>query len=207
MLFKKFKQEAYRELVRNSFTQQWINERVANIHKHVTAADVLSRHGVELRRNGSHEEQLSCPFHGDDKKPSARYYPESASGHSSVWCFVCREQWDALTLWKKFNGEEKFSALLSHVERAFGITPPEYQGATIEEEEEYDPLEHEVEILFQTCESRLKEERNKMDMPTHLRIGSILDQLRYQINNKTTSLEDGKNHLNQILSKIREKTR
>ena len=36
--------------------------------------------------------QLRCPFHGQDNKPSARYYRDS----QSVFCWVCRERWDVI---------------------------------------------------------------------------------------------------------------
>lgn len=39
---------------------------------------------------GMEEEQFSCPFHGVDRKPSARYYKLTDSAH----CFTCHESWD-----------------------------------------------------------------------------------------------------------------
>jgi hypothetical protein len=39
------------------------------------------------------EQQISCPFHGPDSKPSARYYPDS----NSMYCFTCKESWDTVS--------------------------------------------------------------------------------------------------------------
>lgn len=38
------------------------------------------------------EAQLRCPFHGPDKKPSARFYKST----QSLFCWVCRKRWDAI---------------------------------------------------------------------------------------------------------------
>jgi hypothetical protein len=205
MIARNHKQEVFAEQERNSVIHQWMKDRVANIHNRITAADVLSYHGIVLYKQGVQEEQFSCPFHGQDKKPSARYYPQSSSNLSSVWCFVCREKWDALALWKKFNGETKFSEILFNIERAFGITPPLVSVPSIEDE--YDPLQDEVNTLFEACENRLREGRDKFDIQAHLRIGSILDQLRYAVEKGFVSLGEGKNNLEKVVTKIGEKVR
>jgi len=204
-VIKNYQQEAYAEQERNLSIWQWMKDRVENIHNQVSAADVLSHHGIVLRKHGNQEEQFSCPFHGEDKKPSARYYPQNRNGLSGVWCFVCREQWDAIGLWKKFNGETKFSELLFHIEKAFGITPPEAHIPSIEDE--YDPLKEEVEDLLEVCENRLREERDRFDMQTHLKLGSILDQLRYAVERGALPLGETKVCLERVLGKIGEKIR
>jgi hypothetical protein len=202
---RNFQQEAFAEQERDSAIRQWMKERVTNIHGQVSAADVLIYHGVTLHKGGA-EEQISCPFHGEDRKPSARYYPPKGGGLSGVWCFVCREPWDAISLWKKFSGETKFSEILFHIEKAFGIVPPESSiPHTIEEE--YNPLQDEVEGLFEACENRLREERNKFDINTHLKLGSILDRLHYAFENGLEPLVAIKSHLEHVLLKIGEKVR
>jgi len=199
-----YQHEAFAEQERSLAIQQWMKDRVSNIHKHVTAADVLERHGVTLKKHGNQEEQISCPFHGKDQHPSARYYPEG-KGLSGVWCFVCRERWDAIGLWKRFNGETKFSELLFHIEKGFGITPPEAHLPSIEEE--CDLFRSEVENLLEVCENRLREEQNHFDMQTYFKLGAILDRLWYAVEHNTLEMGKAKAHLEQVLSKIGEKVR
>jgi len=203
---RNYQQEAYAEHERGVAIRQWIKERVANIHSNITAADVLGRHGITLHKSGAQEEQFSCPFHGDDAKPSARYYPQNKNGISAVWCFVCREQWDAIRLWQKFNGEVKFSELLFQIEKAFGLPVPEPQSS-IHIEDEYNPLKDEVASLFEACENRLREEREYFEMEAHLKLGAILDQLHYVSDNEALPLEAIKKNLEQVLNKIGEKVR
>src|SRR5262245_41520556 len=135
---------------RRSAFREWNRRRLANIHAHVTAADVLMRNGVALQHGGSHAEQISCPFHGYARRPSAKYNPVDGERRSSVWCFVCHERWDALGLWKKYTGTEKFTDILREMERAFGVTPPE-ANALPEQEAPYDPLVEQVQQLFETA--------------------------------------------------------
>jgi len=203
-----YQHEAFAEHNRNLAIHQWMKERVENIHNNVSAYDVLRYHGVSLRRSESQEEQISCPFHGKDLRPSARYYPKSRNGLSCVWCFVCQEKWDAISLWKKFNGETKFSELLYHIEKAFGIQPPTKEHIPdIEIEDEYDALQVKVDSLLEACENRLREERDHFELKTFLKLGTILDQLHYRIEKENFPLEKAKLHLSQLLNKIGEKIR
>jgi hypothetical protein len=46
------------------------------------------------------EEQLSCPFHGADRKKSARYYRET----DTSYCWVCKEKLDVISYIQKKEG-------------------------------------------------------------------------------------------------------
>lgn len=196
-----FSQGVKASIAREAGFKAWMRARVDLIKSHVTAADVLSKHGVELRKSGNQEEQISCPFHGTDKKPSARYFPDSGESSSHVWCFVCHERWDIFKLWTKFTGVEKFSEILFHIERTFGITPPE-TNMIPEMEPEYDPLKYIVEDLFGVCEKNLREYRDKFDMTPHLKLGSILDQTKFLLDRGALNLPQVRERLEMISEKI-----
>lgn len=194
------------EQSRRTAIHEWNKRRLANLHAHVSAADVLIRHGVSLQRNGEQPEQISCPFHGNDKKPSAKYFPADGNKHSSVWCFVCHEQWDALTLWKKFNGTERFTEILWQLERAFGVTPPEANGIP-EAEEPYDPMVDEVRQLFEVAERRLREYRDLFALEAHLKLGQILDHTQFYLDSRQITLETAKQRLTALHIKIKSKVK
>ncbi len=122
-----FSKEAKQDALTQRFRKAWIAQRVEAIKEHVSAHDVLRRGGVNLGKGDNEEEQFSCPFHGQDRRPSARVYPADANNPSHAWCFVCQERWDAITLWRKFNGGEDrhFTQILSEIERAYGLETPE----------------------------------------------------------------------------------
>jgi DNA primase len=43
--------------------------------------------------------QIKCAFHGEDRRPSARVYPDT----NSVRCFYCNKSWDVITFWAEMN--------------------------------------------------------------------------------------------------------
>lgn len=182
----------------------WYKLRVANVRSNVSAADVLTRHGVTLRRNGTHAEQISCPFHGQDRHPSAKYFPEEGDSPSHVWCFVCHERWDVIGLWKRFTGTERFTEILRQLERGFGLTVPEppITEPSADEASRYDPVAADVERLLAVCESRLREYRDSFEMQSHLRLGSLLDQTRYYLERGHIDNATAKQRLSQIAKRI-----
>jgi len=60
-----------------------IDDVKAEINKYVKLGNILRETGVI--RTDMDEEQFSCPFHGKDTKPSARYYKST----DSCYCFTC----------------------------------------------------------------------------------------------------------------------
>lgn len=190
----------------------WMRLRIENIHSRVTAYDILRSNGINLRQvSDAQEEQFSCPFHGVDRKPSARVYPESNRGPSHAWCFFCQQRWDAIDLWRKFNGggDKSFGQALSEIERAYGIQTPDmpegaiYDGAPGDE----DQLES-FERRLGACEVRLRESepayRQLDDLIGYLQAGSILDRLRYRVEKRAIPAARGLEILGQVLTKIGE---
>jgi CHC2 zinc finger len=61
----------------------------------VDLAEVMKHYGVKFAYNPEHadEAQFSCPFHGKDNKPSARFYRAT----QSCYCWVCRKKWDVVS--------------------------------------------------------------------------------------------------------------
>jgi CHC2 zinc finger len=187
--------------------QDWYRVRIENICEHVSAADVLARHGVELRRKGAQAEQISCPFHGADAKPSAKYFPGDRDGRSQVWCFVCRERWDAIGLWKKFTGTERFSEVLRQLERAFGLKTPAPPADLSQESASEDPLLVQAKRLFDLCENRLREHRGAFEMMQHLKLGQLLDHQRFFFDNGQITAGVAVERLTLVLKRIAEVVR
>ena len=186
--------------------KQWLADRIAVIHEHATAADVLQRNGVKLRYNGQRPESILCPFHGNTKSMAARFHPADARKPDHVWCFVCNEQWDAISLTKKFeNYQGKFSGLLRIVERDYGIVPPETPTEAAEQQDQSEQLE--VIQLFEICERRLKGARQSFELRSYLLLGSVLDRTQHAVTAGTMSLSRAKVTLRQVLDKIAERVR
>lgn len=200
------------ETEKNQSFRRWTRQRLDTLRETVTAHDVLRYFGTELKAGGSTaEEQISCPFHGDDRKPSARVYPQHGPSHSGVYCWTCQKRWDIVALWKNFHGDEamKFTAALRGLEKAFGIVPPDAPEFDIEADEpevDHEKLEA-VERLLQVCENRLREAKPSFDMRGFLTVGKLLDGLYFAIDNELLPLEDVEARARLVLNKVGEKMR
>lgn len=76
--------------------------RAARIRSDVPIDKVLALYGYDIRTDGSREQQFRCDLHGDgnDGKPSARCYPESASWY----CWACNRSRDAIQTVREKEG-------------------------------------------------------------------------------------------------------
>jgi hypothetical protein len=193
----------------------WLRQRVENIHANVSAHDVLAKFGVNL--SGADEEQFPCPFHGIDKRPSARVYPSSPRGPSHAWCFVCQERWDVLSLWKKFGDPNaKFTQVLREIESAFHLErPPRPDGTSFQAP---DPAieaaklaQAEFERLLGVTDRRLRTARGAFqqlrDLAGFLTLGQVTDQLVSQVERGKIEPATATATLHRVLDKIAEKMR
>ena len=201
-----FRSEAEQEARQSDAFRQWVSIRVAQIHRQVSCGDVLARNGVHLKYGGHKPEQFSCPFHGKDNKPSTRFYPSNGDKPEGVWCFVCQERWDCITLFKRFEQfEGPFTRLLTSMERAFGLTAPEMPREAMRFDE--GSVNTEVLHLLQMCERRLIGSRRNFTCAGYLKVGSILDRLLYRLEQGSITTAEARSIVQQVLDKIGEKER
>lgn len=188
----------------------WYKRRVEQVHQRVSAFEILRRNGIRLRQvSDTRAEQIKCPFHGQDNKPSARIYPDSNNRPSHVWCYVCQKSWDAIGLQMEF-GSLKFSQALSELERSYGIEVPEMpkdlKGKT---EEPPDEALIEFEQLCEACERRLKTAKEAYkaldDLKGYLLASSILDRISFRVENRRLAPQRGTEVLQQLWAKINHK--
>mgnify|MGYP000437791807 CR=1 FL=1 len=201
----RFEQEARREVDREDGYHRWMKARINNIHHAISAGDVLLHNGVRLRYGGGRAEQIFCPFHGNTRTMAARYHPESSQSKSGVWCFACNERFDAIGLWKRFhNFEGSFGSLLRSIEKEYGIEVPEAPPESVQEEAAED---HELQQLFEVCESRLRQARRAFSLEGFLTVSTILEKLYHRVTSGSAVLGEVKGVLHRILDKIGSKER
>lgn len=208
----KYEAQAAQENAAQKALKEWIRRRITNIHERVTVYDVLSRKDVSLPFEGR-PVQFSCPFHGRDVEPSARAYPESNEGPSHVWCFVCQERWDTISLWRKFEGgDKKFTRSLSEIEQAFGLERPAFpegvEGYLSDAEEHLPEQNYEAfQRLYRACDSRLREAKSIYDMQGYLKAITVLERVHNQVMHSRLPLEEGEKILRVLLDKIGDRLR
>jgi len=103
--------------------QEWVARRIMAVRESFSAFDALMERGIDTIPDDSTPTQISCPFHGQDNRPSARFYPRSGGKHDYVRCFKCRENWDSIALYGKFQGLRFMDALVE-LERRFHLKIP-----------------------------------------------------------------------------------
>lgn len=210
----KYEEEAQQESLERKLLREWIQQRIGKIHEKVTLHDVLRRNGVELEYE-DRPTQFACPFHGRDNKPSARAYPESGTGPSHAWCFVCQERWDAISLWKKFNGgaDKKFTRILTEIEQAFGLDQPAFPDGlqTVSQEAvEAQAAEDDLESfnkLASACERRLIESKAAYDLKGYLMAASLLERVNTRVMDLRMSRAEGEQRLRTLLDNIGKRAR
>ena len=207
--------DALREVTRESGKKDsyvnWVRSRAETLVSSVTAQDVLRHFGTALNRGDDQQEQISCPFHGEDKSPSARVYPGDGTSRSGLYCWVCQKRWDIFGIYKMFHGDDqmKFGEVVRGLERAFGIVPPEMTESDDWESEDRGPSERELEVLelLETCERRLKQGKSKFTLTGFMTVGKLLDRLHFAMRSKNVEISQVEDKAKLILEKIGQKIR
>lgn len=93
-----------------------LQDLVSAINGVAKISDLLEEHGTKLR-TPAHEEQIHCPFHGADRSPSARHYPDT----NSIHCFTCKKSWDPVRFVMEKRGL-RFKEALDLLGRRYGVS-------------------------------------------------------------------------------------
>lgn len=110
--------------------------RARRLQRDVPLGPLLEAFGYRIRADSPHEQQFSCDLHGgDDRKPSARYYPAT----NSTFCWACHKARGPLDYWVE-KREVSFRAALLELESKYQL-PPLSEVVLPEEEEEEAPEE------------------------------------------------------------------
>jgi hypothetical protein len=92
-------------------------EEYQYVRDNLPFATVFGHYGLPWA--GDHTHQLSCPFHGDDAHPSARYYQDS----KRFQCFACTEDPGGDVVWfvKKREGFLTGDEALDFIRKTWGV--------------------------------------------------------------------------------------
>jgi hypothetical protein len=183
--------------------QEWIERRIAAVHKVYDAYDVLIEHGHEIPTRHM-DLQLSCDFHGPDARPSARYYGANANPH--FHCYTCKTHEYGVGLYAKYKSL-KFMQALSDLERRFGIKIPKRPDAPDIKEPADKGAEYQsdawndVPRVLELMEKKLKRLRYRTALIDYVRFCKVLDTIQWDLThneNKPTP------EMSIALSKLRE---
>lgn len=92
-----------------------IRIQLAYIRDNLPYSVVFSHYGLDWRTDSTH--QTSCPFHGVDRNPSARYYEDS----KKFYCFACSEGGDVSWFIKKKEELKTWVDTVQFIQNTFGV--------------------------------------------------------------------------------------
>lgn len=167
--------------------QEWVSRRVAAVRGVYSTFEVLTEKGIQEIPDETTPTQISCPFHGADAKPSARFYPAgSGRSYDIVRCFKCKENWDCISLYAKFRGLRFMDALVE-LERRFRIRVPRRP----EEPETVDPVDRgasyvsdkwdDVPKVLLLLEAKLARLRSRASLSDYVKFCRVLDAVQWDV--------------------------
>lgn len=159
-----------------------IEKRVREVCKQLHAFHILMEHGIEISDQYT-DEQIRCPWHGVDNKPSARYYSDNGG---RFYCHRCKEGHNTVSLFAKFKGY-MFMEALSKLEKRLGIIIEKFNTEFIEEYERSKGWE-DVKRCVNLVESKIKRIRNKCPFYDYVKFCSIVDDVLWEFEKGTTDL-------------------
>jgi len=81
------------------------------VREKVKLVDLMVSDKIPGIRPSDTEQQISCPFHGQDSSPSMRVYPHT----NSCYCWTCKESWDPVSYTMRRRGLRFIEALAALV--------------------------------------------------------------------------------------------
>lgn len=177
--------------------------------------DCLKEHGFgEEIPDDSTPTQVSCPIHGADTRPSARYYPSDGQQASYLHCYACKLHVDSIGLYSRFKSIKWYEAL-KELEKRFGIKVTKASnGQPIEEPVDKTSSKYESELWSNVPEmllllnNKLLRIRDKVMMQDYIKFCRLLDNIQWDLDhNQQTATTDmvivlkkAHDKLNQLIS-------
>lgn len=167
--------------------------RAESLRRQLSIFDVMEKLSIEFLHRGTH--QVPCPFHGEDRKPSARIYADT----NKIYCFTCARGWDVLGT-VQAKRECSFSDAVSWLEVEFKI---EYAGdglaSLVQSKLDHVPRPQ-LEQFYLMVEDRLIAARDILDLDKYCKYLTALDLVSYRLTQNTLSYEDAVQHLKKLLA-------
>jgi hypothetical protein len=168
--------------------EEWMNQRASKVRSQYTAFDALKENGFgEAIPDQNTPTQISCPSHGPDKRPSARYYPTTGNQADYVHCYTCKMHADSIGLYSKFKGLKWYDAL-KDLERRFGIkVTKQPDGTPFQEPVSKTSVSYESEkwgdvpAMLELLESKLIRLRDKVIMTDFIKFCRVIDTVSWDL--------------------------
>lgn len=196
-----------RNTAESTAIQEWIRRRADAVRKSYSAFDCMVEHGqAEMLVDPTTPVQVFCPFHGNVNTPAARYYPSLGGRSDYVRCYRCKESWDCLNLYMKFQGLD-FMESLKRLERRYGIRIPQkpevadFAEPIDKSSSNYvSPAWRDVPRVMTILEKKMLRLREAIPLPEYVKFCRVLDSVQWDLDHGDGKPTEG---MIQVLSRLR----
>jgi len=151
----------------------------------IDMASVMKQYGIQFTFDPQKavEVQFRCPFHGADKKPSARYYRPT----QSAYCWKCHKSWDVISFVMDKEGFSFVDAIRYIVNRYNVNISSIPDDPDIREKKQPKPAESSVTLL--AIERKLQELRGKLIFEKYRAFCTAVIMARFAVSQGTNSVD------------------
>lgn len=167
--------------------------RINRVREAASLYDLMADEGFEPRFRGR-SGQMRCCFlgshsEGEDRKPSARYYPAGErDDYETYYCWVCTERpLDAIGFMQRARSWG-FMEALRFLERKYGVRYDDVEmapdiGKVLKELDRRKSVV-DPKYLFDSCERYLRENRDRIGMERFVKLSYALDMIYHRHDKK-----------------------
>lgn len=196
--------------------------RVGRLNRTINLGNVLYEYGYDVYADGHREQQFRCDLHGDDNKPSARFYPET----NSTYCWACQKARRPVDYYVEKEGYGtldslqddpfRFDKVLTALEGRYGLEALSWKEAENPQNEAQEWIRSKLDehtnprTSFQDDRTRIRRlleaatvERD-LEMGTLLKYWEVFDRIDFGMRHEEWTEVQGKKSLAQLRKKLME---
>jgi len=174
--------------------------RIRRLNRTIDLGEMLYGLGYDVYPDQHREQQFRCDLHGEDNKPSARFYPET----NSTYCWVCQKARGPVDYYIEKESVELREAL-DRLELLHGLTDlpwaqedaPQSLGEWIDEQSRTPAsFEEDRKRLRKLLEAATLERDLSMD--TTLKLWEVFDRIDHGMRKESWTPTQGRAALRQL---------
>lgn len=169
-------------------------DEINEIKSRVPILDLISLFEINVRSSFGNERQCSCPFHGEDKHPSARIYVKT----NSMYCFTCKKSYDVIDIIREFK-KLSFDEVIEFIKINW-TEKKENRNKQIQKQNQFSLKNHSFYDILNLTNNRLEDIKDKIPFEKYLIACNYIDRISF--NFECSEDENLKNNLNQFLMKL-----
>jgi len=185
--------------------------RALRVNEKSDLGEILQEYGYMVVPDAHREQQFACDLHGQDNKPSARFY----GGTNSFHCFACAKSRDVIEFIRD-KEQVSFKRAIEILEQRLNLPPLPWEDEDNEDdprdetEREIDAIANKV-ITYEEDQTRLRQfldgltKDRDLDAPALLKFWEVFDRIDYHVREDQWTENKGKVALKSLHEQVIER--